>query len=157
MIKLFIYFILSLPFLCFADSPSRGVYDYKVCSSNKYFCAFVSSSEGIRVFRTGDESKKDPFTTIPGWYSQVFISNDGLKIVTVGATIVPSKNFEQPVVKIFLKNKPFKSFTVQTIVKNHSITQSTSGYHWGEPIGFNADESCFSFKLDSGEIVNISF
>src|SRR5579871_2348886 len=95
---------------CFANSLPRPPYDYRVCSSNNVFCAQATVSEGIRIFKISQGGAEYLLRTIPGWYPQVFLSNDGEKLVTVLTTIVPEYALDQPVVKIFIGDKLRKAF-----------------------------------------------
>lgn len=147
---------LLLPLSGHADTPAREPSDYFVCSSKRTYCAYVSITEGIKVFEVGVLNKKYyPLTAIVGWYPQVFLSNDGKKVVTVGTTIVPSREFDQSVVKIWIGGQLIRSFLVRDLVGNHKTRKTTSGFHWGEPVGFDSDESFFSLRLDDGTLTKI--
>lgn len=149
--------IFLLPLAGHADTPAREPADYFVCSAKKTYCAYVSVTEGIKVFEVGAQNKKSyPLATIVGWYPQVFLSNDGKKLVTVGTTIVPDRAFDQAVVKVWVGGQLARSLLVRDLLDGHKkISKTTSGFHWGEPVGFDSDESFFSFKLDDGTSAKI--
>jgi len=139
---------------CRADTPSREPRDFLVCSTRRTYCAYVSINSGISVFQV-QEMSSYPTVHIDGWYPQAFLSNDGKKLVTVGTTIVPDFYFDQPVVKVWSKGKLTKSLLVRDLLDGRKMGNTTSGFHWGEPVGFTPDESFFAFKLDDGTSKNI--
>jgi hypothetical protein len=151
----YIFLLFTFPLMCLADSPARALSDYRVCSSNNGYCAQVTVADGILIYKVSQGRGEHLLRTIPGWYPQVFLSNDGEKIVTVGTTIVPEYDFSQPVVQIFIREKLGKSFLAKDLIANQKMGRTTSGLHWGDPIGFSSDELFFSFKLDKGQIATV--
>ena len=89
------------------------------------------------------------------WYPSVFISNDGNTLITIGSTIVPTYNFEQAILKVWVNGVLSKSLRVADFVKESGMTNTTSGFHWGEPIGFDKREHFFRFRYDDGSFGRI--
>lgn len=143
--------LVSMSMLIYADAPTRTPSDYIVCSMKGTYCAYVSTVTGIKVFEPKASSKKIyPLIAIRGWYPQTFLSDDGKKLVTVGSSIVPDYSFDQAIVKVWINGNFTRSFLVRDLVEEHKMTKSSSGFHWGEPVGFEQDGSYFSFMLDDG-------
>lgn len=137
----------------FADSPAREPFDYQVCSSKKNYCASVSAAGVIEISKVGSK-KGVQLTIVGGWYPQAFLSNDGRNLVTIGTTIVPNQDFDQPIVKIFLDGKLKRNFLVKELVGNNKMGQTAGGFHWGDAVGFDADELAFVFKLEGGQVLS---
>jgi hypothetical protein len=112
-------------------------------------------ADGIQILKVSQVNGEQLVRVIPGWYPQVFLSNDGEKLVTVGMTIVPDHEFSQPVVQIFIKGKLGKVFLAKAIAGHEKMGRTTSGLHWGDPLGFSSNELSFAFRLDGGQIVEI--
>ncbi|PRC92381.1 hypothetical protein S2091_3040 [Solimicrobium silvestre] len=142
----FLLFILKMN-LCIADSPSREPYEYKVCSSGNTFCAKVSPVSGISVYRIGSPKLEESVSITKDWYPQVYLSNDGQKVLTIGTTIVPRYEFDQPVVKIFVGAKLDRSLCVKDLIAKRDLVRTSSGFSWGYPVGFSDGDATFTFKL----------
>jgi len=153
--KLFFLVLALAPFPCFSDSPARPSFDYRAYSKNHTYYVDVSVANGMSVFKILPNRVDFLVTTIRGWYPQVFLSDDGVKLITIGSTIVPNYEFDQPVVKIFIDGELKRSLLVKEVVGNKKIGRTTSGLHWGDPIGFSSDELYFSFALDGGQVAKL--
>lgn len=133
-----------------ADSPSRPPYDHVVCSNLGRHCAFISSSDGAKVFGVTVGNGNIPISyAISGWYPQAYISDDGQKFVAVESVIVPSHLQDQPVLRLWVGGVLQKSVYLNEILGGRKPRKSSSGYVWGEVIGFHGDDR-FVLQLDDG-------
>lgn len=155
--RLFGASLMMFVFGAVADVPSRPDYFYVVCSNQSRYCAAVSPVDGIRVFKVVPHNRNvEPTYSVPGWYPQILVSDDGRRLVSVGATIVPDSALEQPVVSCWVDGKLSKQYRVRDLIGKRKLTRTASGIHWGEAIGFDGDDR-FVFRLDDQSTVDIRF
>lgn len=137
------------------DSPIR-IIDYISCSSNSRFCAYVSTSDGVNIYRVSPITRKDQSLKItPDWLPAVFVSNDGKTLVAILSTIIPNYTFEKPVIKVWLNGKIYKEYLAKDIVKETDLSSTVGGFHWGEPLRISRDSSTLLIKINNGTIKNI--
>jgi hypothetical protein len=149
--------LMTLASVAVADTPARPDYFYVVCSNQSSYCAAVSPADGIKLFKVTPQNKNIEATySVPGWYPQVLVSDDGRRLVSVGATIVPDSTFNQPVVNCWVDGRLSKQYRVRDLVGRRKLTKTSSGLHWGEAIGFEGTDR-FVFRLNDQSIVDIRF
>src|SRR6266496_3357723 len=85
-----------------ADSPTRPPYDHVVCSNEGAYCAFVSATDGVKVFKVDTGNKIiEPSYGIAGYFPRCYISDDGRTFVAVESIIVPEYVNDHAVVRVW--------------------------------------------------------
>jgi hypothetical protein len=138
-----------------ADSPTRPPYDHSICSSLARHCAFISATDGAKVFGVKAGNENIPILySIAGWYSQAYLSDDGQKFIAVESIIVPGHIQDQPVLRLWVGGALKRSVYLNELLGGRKPTKSTSGYVWGKVVGFQGDDH-FILQLDDGSKYDI--
>lgn len=133
--------------------PPRPPHSYTVCSPTERFCADVDAvKDVVRVYekRTGRIRWK-----MPGWFNNVWLSEDGDVVALTLDNVLPQYDAKLPVIGFFRRGRSAGKVRMGEVVpKNETITV-VSGIDWGSCEGFGVDGR-FSVMTPRGRRVYFS-
>ena len=131
----------------------RPPFDHVICSKNARYCAFISSKEGIKVFKIegGGENLIEPSYTIPGYYfGAAHLSDDGKKYVVIQNVIDPDHVKTEPAVQVWSSGKLVRKLHMTDMLSKGKAQKTSEGYVWSKNEGFEPDGR-FVIELINGK------
>lgn len=133
-----------------ADAPSHPPVDNMVCSNNALYCAVYSSHDDkTRDYEVKANDVSLPLYAVAGWIPYTYVSDTGDVLVALLSDIIPGKNFDQPVIKVWLDGVLMGSLTYSAFTPPQSLMRTSSGFNWGSAVGFN-EEGRFVVRTADG-------
>ncbi len=121
-------------------SPLRPPYDHVFCSTKGYYCAYVSSSEGVKVFKVEGGKSIEPSYTIPGLYlGAANLSDDGQTIVKVQNPIEMAHVKDAPAVLVWVGGNLYRKIYMTEILSKWKALKTSDGYVWCKSMKFEND------------------
>jgi hypothetical protein len=120
-----------------ADSPAPLPHSYVACSPTERFCADLDFKKDlIRVYEKRTERT---LWTMPGWFPNVWLSEDGEVIAVTRDDLVPEYNPDLPVIDFFRRGRRAGQVRMGEAVPKSETTRTVSHVFWGMPEGFGVD------------------
>jgi len=133
-------------------SPMRPPFDHMVCSANTKYCAFISSKDGIKVFKIeGGDKILEPSYVIHGYYfGAAYLSDDGKKYVVIQNVIDPDHVKTEPAVQVWSSGKFVRKLHMTDLLSKGKAQKTSDGYVWSKNEGFEPDGR-FVIELINGK------
>jgi hypothetical protein len=127
-----------------ADAPLPPPEIRTVCSRNGFFCARMDPDLSLTtVFRRRAGGVTEPLWSMPGWFREASLSNDGQYLVAGydGGNLLPlDVRKDQVMLSFFDRGRLIRQVRLNDLVPDVSkLTRTVSHYHWGRFHGLNSE------------------
>lgn len=106
-------------------------------------CATSDPERGTFVHPAGEIDESDALWKLPRWYRVVFVSDDGMHLITGydGINLVPRERpSETVVVEFWKRGSLLKSYSLGDLGYSRGrLRKTASHYHWGGYLGIGED------------------
>jgi hypothetical protein len=100
----------------------------------------------------------DPLYSIDGWYTECYLSDDGLKFIKISSLILPKDVNVVPVVRVWIKGSLVKSLYLKDVLgDSRPLVVSSGEYLWTKGKDRFSGDNGFIIGLINGSTYEIQF